>query len=202
MFRILLHDVVLLLTLFPGAILTVVNRIPGIRKYDEMTQYGVCLAGMLGISTLMMGRSQFFVDFSLAICMPLLLFSIHSKLNGDTRGASNYAKKIRQGYFIFVLYPICEEIVYRDMLCRELQGAGAGTVLCIILSSFVFVGVHLFKQSPAQCARLFPFAIVEATIFLYAQDIYLCVFIHSCFNSLSYQFNVLKRTQQRYSMIY
>lgn len=200
MSRILWHNVIIILTLFPGIVILLINRIPFLKRKNEMDKYAVCLAADVFINLYMNDRTLALPVLLLFLC-PCILFILEYLLKD--RGKKKIAKllslrkQMKKPFYVMLAYPVFEEFIYRSFVYQILGDSDATLLAYLLLSSGVFVFAHFFTQHVKSLYKI-PFAVLEGLIYFYTKNIAFCIIIHMAFNMFVYAYNETKYSRNMY----
>ncbi|WP_367397274.1 CPBP family intramembrane glutamic endopeptidase [Clostridium sp. MSJ-8] len=106
--------------------------------------------------------------------------------------------QIKKTVYVMILFPCCEELIYRYFLYMHMKRLVDNIYLYFILSVVTFVFIHFFNQK-IKCFYKIPFAIFECITFILFKNIFVCIMIHMNFNILVYAYNTIKYSRGRIS---
>lgn len=194
MLLILWHNVIVLLTLFPGIITLLLMRIPGVRNCSTTNLFLTSAWVMVACDVVTTHPAM------LAYClMPAVLifaFLIEVLL---TYGFSFFLSSIRsicqQTERLFarlILIPFFEEYVYRFFLYELLVRQGGSAVLFLVASVACFVIAHFYTQKEKALTKI-PIGLILALAYSYSQNIFLPLSVHIGFNLCVFFYNQVIR---------
>lgn len=200
MFHILWHSLGIMPVLFPGMILWLVNRSKKIRKINELDKYAICLLLVVFLYLFFL-NFNLFIKINVFIWLSFILFLLqYIIINWRKFEYSKlfyilmHSKKV---CYILILYPLCEEIIYRYFIYHFFYMMEKNLLFYVILSSISFVFSHFFSQK-VKALRLFPLAVFESVLFWFYRDIMFCIMIHMAYNILVYLYNSMKFKDNRF----
>lgn len=201
MSRILWHNVIIVLTLFPSIFIFLMNRFPFLKQKNEMDKYAVCLAADVFLNLYVNNRNLALFALLLFIC-PCILFILEYFMK--EHGKNNISKflslrkQLKKPFYVMLAYPVFEEFIYRSFVYIILEDVGVTLPAYLLLSSGTFVFSHFFTQHAKSLYKI-PFAVLQGLIYFYTKNIAFCIIIHMAFNMLVYAYNGLKYRRNMYS---
>lgn len=193
MFHILWLNIKIIITIFPGILLLLLNTIPKIKQFKSIDKYSIALIFIVIINLL--NNLNYQIQFLCVIVSVLCLFVIEYIFiewrRIDYRKFVFVLSKIKKPMYIMCLYPLCEELIYRYFFYQFISEFKYKNILFCVLSISCFVFVHFYNQKYKSLFKI-PFAIVECILFIYFKNVYLCILVHAFFNVAVYSFNISK----------
>lgn len=198
MFRILWLNLAIVITLFPGILLFIMNRFSAIRRINEMDKYIICLITVVFLN-LLNDLKYMYIFFMIFICS-IFTFIIEYILNEWGKFECNKLKyvisQIKRPAYVMILFPICEELIYRYFVYSITNTITTNVFIYLFISVSSFIFVHFFNQK-FKCFYKIPFSIIECIIFLIFKEILICIIIHMSYNILVYAYNTSKYNKGR-----
>jgi hypothetical protein len=190
----LLHSIVInlitVITFFPGSILLLVNRIKSLRRYSEASKY-LCCATAVVLVNITISHPQMFL-YGAIILLAFFCFTL------DLCIETKFFRKSEKPLIIFntlkrltitvVLFPVLEEYIYRFFTYEVIINYSGNVIFYIIFSVLIFIASHYYSQRLKALYKI-PFAILQAILYSFTLDIYVCLSVHLVFNSLILIYN-------------
>lgn len=193
MYRILWHNIQMIITIFPGIILFLVNRFSFFHRKNEMDKYILCL--MLVVYLNLICNVQYLIILLLIPILTIVLFIIDyilTEWENISLSKFKYAvAQMKKPVYIMIFYPIFEEIIYRYFIYYYLKESVNVAWFYVLISSIAFVFAHFFNQR-FKCFFKLPLAVAQGIVFLVYQNIFICIIIHICYNILVFSYNMSK----------
>jgi len=170
------------------------NRIPYVKKKKEMDKYAICLIAVVAIN-LAAGNLILLQKTVILIIGAIVFFVIEYLL--ENRENITWDKvwyvlsEIKRPFYILLLYPVCEEMIYRFMIYCFINEISVNFYVYLLLSAFAFVFVHFFTQK-IKCLYKIPFAVLAGVLYWEYKDIMLCICLHMAYNTLAYAYNSIR----------
>lgn len=200
MFHILWHNISIIITIFPGIILFGINRFSWLKKKNEMDKYALCLLFVV-ILNLFARDSVMLQKVVILLVTSIFLFVLEYIMTNikKVEGKQVYCTLlgIKRALYILLVYPICEEIIYRYMIYSYVDNIYKNFVVYMLFSVFTFIFAHFFSQK-MKCLYKIPFAIAEGLLYWGYKDIGMCIILHMAYNMLAYVYNSEKYKRSYY----
>ncbi len=198
MFHTLWLNLLFLLTLFPGIIMFLINRFPFRHRINDMDKYVMSLIIVI-LLNIYDKLNDFLIIISIAAFSILIfiieyIFTEWGKLNFNK--FKYVVSQVKKPVFVMIVFPCCEEMIYRYFLYLDVVFMYDNVYLYFILSVIAFVFVHFFSQK-MKCFYKIPFAIIECLLFIAFKNIFVCILVHMNFNILIYAYNTSKYSRGR-----
>jgi len=192
-YHIRLHEWLFVLTLYPGALLLVLRRIPIIRKKSGFFLYLVCLSTVAVGNLLLFERDVIILkSIGFALVIPFILFSFeYLVIEKNYKKLNSTYKKNRVIIQSIVQFPILEELIFRYFIYQYCILFGFNAIQYVILSTGSFVIAHVFYQGYSSIIKTV-FSICLNIIFLMTMNVFITISIHIVFNFFVY---LMKTTQ-------
>lgn len=191
MFHILWHNISIIITIFPGIILFGINRFSRLKKKNEMDKYAFCLLFVV-VLNLVARDSVMLQKVVILLIASIFLFVLEYIMTNrkQAEGKQVYYTLLglKRALYILMLYPVCEEIIYRYLIYSYVSNIYKNFVVYMLFSVFTFIFAHFFSQK-MKCLYKIPFAIAEGVLYWKYKDIGVCVILHMTYNMLAYVYN-------------
>ena len=188
----------LFITIFPGILTLLLDRIGKLRKIKSIERYIIALALVSLLNLLTFHKNS---EFILIILCSTLLFVFEYLIL--LKNKESFKKDIKycyanmkDGYLIIILYPFFEEFVYRFAIYQISIKLGYSLWQYFVLSVFSFIFAHYYSQG-FEAVKKVPFAIVQCVFYILFKDIYICIIIHIVFNIMVYLYRVSSYKNKR-----
>nr|MBO1355295.1 CPBP family intramembrane metalloprotease [Enterococcus sp. DIV0212c] len=182
-----MHDLLFLITLFPGMFLLLTKRLPIIGKKSNFFQYLICLSLVTIINGFFFQQSWFVLIAAISVLiLSFLLFAVeYLILEKKYNKLLSVYRKNRTVIQSIVHFPILEELIFRYFIYQYCLILGYENFQYILLSTFAFVIAHIFYQGAASTVKCI-FALTLSLVFILTLNIFVTILIHSLFNFFVY----------------
>lgn len=165
-----------------------------------MDKYAVCLFLVVMINLFAENPSLLQKILILMICTVIFFvieYLLENKKNITWNKICYVLIELKKPFYILLLYPVCEEIIYRHLLYCIIKQIYINFYVYLLFSVFSFVFVHFFTQK-TKCLYKIPLAIIEGILYWVYKDIMLCISLHMGYNILVYAYNSIKYKNSYY----
>ncbi|EMF0059266.1 CPBP family intramembrane metalloprotease [Enterococcus hirae] len=182
-----MHDLLFLVTLFPGMFLLLTKRLPIIGKKSNFFQYLICLFCVIIINGFFFqGSLLVLISIILVLSIPFLLFTLeYVMLENKINKLFSIYKKNKIVIQSVVHFPILEETIFRYFIYQYCLFFGYNSFQYILLSTFAFVIAHIFYQGASSIIKSI-FSLILNLIFILTLNIFVTISIHIIFNFFVY----------------
>ncbi|MHC5407996.1 CPBP family intramembrane glutamic endopeptidase [Listeria seeligeri] len=186
-FHIQLHNLLFLLTLFPGMLLLLTKWMPLLKRKSTFFQYLISLGVVTFIECLFFRQSiGMILSIISVLILPFVLFFIEYVLIERQFKKLIYIYKKNKIIIQSVIYfPILEEFIFRYFIFQYCILFGFNDIQFILLSTLAFVLAHVFYQGVTSVVKVI-FSVVLGIIFLLTLNVFVTIIIHCIFNFLIY----------------
>ena len=188
-----MNELLFCICLCPGVFIFLIDKIPLFKKLDSYTVYFFILL-VISIFDIVILKSNLYRIF-IVITISIILFIVFLFLDKNDKTFCSKLKLnfryLYKPFLIIVLFPVCEEIIFRFSLFSFGTLIGLEKIHCFIISIVFFIVHHIYKEK-LNCLKLLPFSIVISFIYFYIENILLCVLLHMLYNLLIYIYNINK----------
>ncbi len=182
-----LHNLLFLLTLFPGMLLLLTKWMPLLKRKSTFFQYLISLGVVTFIECLFFRQSiGMILSIISVLILPFVLFFIEYVLIERQFKKLIYIYKKNKIIIQSVIYfPILEEFIFRYFIFQYCILFGFNDIQFILLSTLAFVLAHVFYQGVTSVVKVI-FSVVLGIIFLLTLNVFVTIIIHCIFNFLIY----------------
>lgn len=190
MYLTLLHNLLTIIILFPGSILMLINRVRPLRRYSETSKYLLCALFVVMLDLLFWHKHMYiyFAILIVAMLFFLLEYSIETRFDKSFTKIQTIYRKMKKPVMVIIIFPFLEEYIYRYFTYEIIVQYTNSILLYVVFSSIVFVSAHFYSQRLKALTKI-PFAVVQALVFVFTLNIYVCLSIHIVFNVLILLYN-------------
>lgn len=186
-----LHEIVLLLiTIFPGIIIFIIDKIPIFNCLNSNFKYSISLLLVVLLNSILYND---YVLIFLSLIFAIISYGCEYLFNNIKKlsisGIKNEFQTIKIAFFVIIICPFFEEYIYRYYLYKDITRSTNEIWAYFFISILSFLFCHFIKQKEKSIYKL-PLAIIECIMFVTYKNIYICIFIHMSFNSLVYAHNL------------
>lgn len=197
MSRILWHNIIIIITIFPGILLFLMNRFRLIRKFNEIDKYILCLSFVVIVNLL--NNISYMCTVTVIILGSYMTFCVEYILTEKGKVDFNKFKyvmaKIKKPLYVMILFPIFEEYIYRYYVYSVMYTVVQNKIVYVFISTVTFTFVHFFNQN-IKCFYKIPLSLLESIVFVIFKNIFICIIIHMCYNIYVYAYNSIKYNNQ------
>ncbi|MBC1480942.1 CPBP family intramembrane metalloprotease [Listeria seeligeri] len=182
-----MHNLLFLLTLFPGMLLLLTKWMPLLKRKSTFFQYLISLGVVTFIECLFFRQSiGMILSIISVLILPFVLFFIEYVLIERQFKKLIYIYKKNKIIIQSVIYfPILEEFIFRYFIFQYCILFGFNDIQFILLSTLAFVLAHVFYQGVTSVVKVI-FSVVLGIIFLLTLNVFVTIIIHCIFNFLIY----------------
>ncbi|MBC1540100.1 CPBP family intramembrane metalloprotease [Listeria seeligeri] len=182
-----MHNLLFLLTLFPGMLLLLTKWMPLLKRKSTFFQYLISLGVVTFIECLFFRQSiGMILSIISVLILPFVLFFIEYVLIERQFKKLIYISKKNKIIIQSVIYfPILEEFIFRYFIFQYCILFGFNDIQFILLSTLAFVLAHVFYQGVTSVVKVI-FSVVLGIIFLLTLNVFVTIIIHCIFNFLIY----------------
>lgn len=194
MCHILLLNIKLCLTLFPGIILLGINLLPKVKRFKSLDKYVLSLVSIIIFN--------FFENIYLISCFIILIllfcflltfeYLCVERKNFQFSEIQYIILQVKRPLILILIVPVMEELVYRTFLYTLIVSKlNYHIYIYVFLSTISFIIAHYFQQRSKSLLKI-PIAIILCILYLAYQNIFICIFLHLAFNCSVYFYNLCR----------
>lgn len=185
----LLNYILIFLTIFPGIILFIMEKLPKVQRIQSHDKYTIAILAVVFLNGLVFKEVIVISCLMLCLIVPYIFEYIFNEWKSfSMRNMRFEFNSLKQPFFVMVLYPVCEEYIYRFFLYYHISNTIKVPWVFVIISVMSFLFCHFTTQKHKSIYKL-PLAIIECIVFLYFNNIFICIIIHMVYNILVYSHN-------------
>lgn len=179
---ILLHRLAFLLTVFPGIIYVILKMFSSLKICKSSNVYLLSL--LIGSIFSIVIFSQWVTMFEIFVVVGVAVFYIFVESLGiKFNYFANHARINLNLFITIILFPMLEEVNFRQLLWVEMRYLNYNYIFYIVLSAMAFLITHIVYQGISAFVKI-PFSVGQAIIFFSTQNILFVITIHLIFNTI------------------
>lgn len=186
----LLNYLLEILTVFPGIFFVFEKNLPLIKRMKSNEQYAVSIAAVSLLDAAFFGEAVKAVILITVLLIPYFIeFLLNEIKDFSFQKLKNECRKLWLPYFVIVLCPVCEEVIYRYYIWRFISQSTNQLWVYFLVSVFAFVFCHFMVQKLKSLYKI-PLAIIQCALFVLYENIFICIAVHMTFNAMTYIHNL------------
>lgn len=190
-----LKYIVLILTVFPGIMFFIFDKIAIINKLKTNQKYAVALILVTIVNAIIFNEIIMLLIILGCLIIPYLFeYIINERKKISKYGVLYEIKTLKFPVFVMVICPFFEEYIYRFFIYKHIMPVVDKEWIYILISVLAFLFCHFVTQKEKSVYKI-PIAFIECGIFIYTKNVYICIVIHMVYNIMVYAHNFYKYTQ-------
>ena len=188
----LLNFLLILVTIFPGIIIFIFDKIPGIKRMKSNEKYSLALSIVTLINAIVF--NNIILVLSTIVCV-IIPYGFEYLFNEGKKVCKNSVmfeiNSIKLPFFVMIFCPIFEEYIYRCFIYKHIMGIVDVEWGFVLISILAVVFCHFVNQQEKSIYKI-PLGLIECIMFIWTSNIYMCIVIHMAYNILVYAHNSQK----------
>lgn len=192
----LLNYILEIFTVFPGIFFVFEKNLPGIKKVKSNGQYAISIVAVSLLDAVFFGEIKEAVVLITVLIIPYFIeFLLNEIKHFSWQKLKHECRKLMLPYFVMVLCPVCEEIIYRYYIWKFIRQSTNQLWVYFLVSVFAFVFCHFMVQKLKSLYKI-PLAIIQCALFAMYQNVFICIAVHMTFNVMTYMHNLEAHRQK------